>query len=33
MDGSVRGVSSSISNPTWQYALDPADGNILGTNW
>jgi prepilin-type N-terminal cleavage/methylation domain-containing protein len=33
MDGSVRGVSSSIGNPTWQYALTPADGQVLGTNW
>ena len=32
-DGSVRGVASSISQPTWQNALTPADGNPLGTNW
>ena len=32
-DGSVRGVSSSISQPTWQNAITPDDGNPLGSNW
>jgi prepilin-type N-terminal cleavage/methylation domain-containing protein len=33
MDGSVRGVSGSISNTTWAYALMPADGQVLGSDW
>jgi len=33
MDGSVRGVSGSISQTTWQYACTPDDGNVLGSNW
>jgi len=33
MDGSVRGVSSSITQNTWQFALTPADGNVLPSNW
>jgi len=33
MDGSVRGVSTSITVLTWQYAQSPADGNPLGSNW
>ncbi|OWK47385.1 hypothetical protein FRUB_01084 [Fimbriiglobus ruber] len=33
MDGSVRTVSNSISQLTWQYALTPADGNVLGSDW
>jgi len=33
MDGSVRGVSSSVSQLTWQYAFTPDDGNVLGQNW
>jgi len=33
MDGSVRGISASITPLTWQYALEPADGQVLGTNW
>jgi len=33
MDGSVRGVSSAVSQSTYQNALQPADGNVLGTNW
>jgi prepilin-type processing-associated H-X9-DG protein len=32
-DGSVRSVSSDISQPTWQNALTPADGNVLGPDW
>jgi prepilin-type N-terminal cleavage/methylation domain-containing protein len=33
MDGSVRSVNSSISQPTWQNALMPDDGNTLGSDW
>jgi len=33
MDGSVRGVNTSISQATWQFALTPADGNVLPSNW
>jgi len=32
-DGSVRLVSSSISAATWQNAILPADGNVLGSDW
>jgi prepilin-type N-terminal cleavage/methylation domain-containing protein len=32
-DGSVRFVSGGISQTTWQNALLPRDGNILGTDW
>jgi len=33
MDGSVRGVTGSITQLTWQYALTPADGMVLGSDW
>jgi len=33
MDGSVRGVSASVSQQTWDYAVQPDDGNPLGSNW
>ena len=33
MDGSVRSVSASVSQPTWQSALMPDDGVTLGTDW
>jgi prepilin-type N-terminal cleavage/methylation domain-containing protein len=33
MDGSVRTISSSISQPTWQEAITPDDGLVLGSNW
>jgi prepilin-type N-terminal cleavage/methylation domain-containing protein len=33
MDGSVRGLSSGITQVTWQNALTPADGNTLGSDW
>jgi len=33
MDGSVRGISSAISNTTWVWACMPDDGNPLGSNW
>jgi len=32
-DGSVRGVSSTVSVQTFIYACVPNDGNILGQNW
>jgi prepilin-type N-terminal cleavage/methylation domain-containing protein len=32
-DGSVRPVSSGISQLTWMYALLPADGQVLGPDW
>jgi len=32
-DGSVRTVNPSISLTTWQNAITPADGNILGPDW
>jgi prepilin-type N-terminal cleavage/methylation domain-containing protein len=32
-DGSVRGVSPSISVPTWWNACMPNDGNPLGSDW
>jgi prepilin-type N-terminal cleavage/methylation domain-containing protein len=32
-DGSVRGVSASMSVPTWVYACIPSDGNTLGNDW
>lgn len=32
-DGSVRLVSNGISALTWSYAVQPNDGNILGSDW
>jgi hypothetical protein len=32
-DGSVRTVSAKISKETWRNAMDPADGNPLGSDW
>jgi prepilin-type N-terminal cleavage/methylation domain-containing protein len=32
-DGSVRGVTPSISTQTWRNAVQPADGNVLGSDW
>jgi hypothetical protein len=32
-DGSVRGVSYSVSTKTFRDALDPDDGNPLGSDW
>jgi prepilin-type N-terminal cleavage/methylation domain-containing protein/prepilin-type processing-associated H-X9-DG protein len=32
-DGSVRNVSPAISQTTWTYALLPADGFPLGSDW
>jgi prepilin-type N-terminal cleavage/methylation domain-containing protein len=33
MDGSVRGVSSSVSQTTWNNVVQPADGNTIGPDW
>ena len=33
MDGSVRTVSPGISQSTWSNALNPADGQVLGSDW
>lgn len=33
MDGSVRGVSKSITQVTWEQAIEPADGKVLGADW
>jgi prepilin-type N-terminal cleavage/methylation domain-containing protein/prepilin-type processing-associated H-X9-DG protein len=32
-DGSVRFLSPSMSALTWDYALQPSDGNVLGSDW
>jgi prepilin-type N-terminal cleavage/methylation domain-containing protein len=32
-DGSVRGVSASITATTWQQVCDPQDGQVLGPDW
>jgi prepilin-type N-terminal cleavage/methylation domain-containing protein len=32
-DGSVRGVSSSVSAFTWWYAFTPSGGEVLGSDW
>jgi hypothetical protein len=33
MDGSARTVSVSITKQTWQNAICPNDGNVLGPDW
>jgi len=33
MDGSVRGVGTSVSQQTWIWACTPDDGNALPQNW
>jgi len=33
MDGSVRGVTSGVSQATWNAAAQPDDGVVLGANW
>ncbi len=33
MDGSVRPVSSGVSQYSWNLALQPADGQIFDTSW
>jgi hypothetical protein len=32
-DGSVRGVSQSITGLTWAQAMQPGDGSVLGSDW
>jgi hypothetical protein len=32
-DGSVRMVSTGISQSTWANAVNPADGQTLGADW
>jgi prepilin-type N-terminal cleavage/methylation domain-containing protein len=32
-DGSVRSVNAAISQTTWTWAMLPADGNTLGSDW
>jgi len=32
-DGSVRGVSAAVTQATWQNAMTPNDGAVLGSNW
>jgi prepilin-type N-terminal cleavage/methylation domain-containing protein len=32
-DGSVRTVSPAVSEATWRLALNPADGQVLGSDW
>ncbi len=32
-DGSVRLVSSGVSQTTWTYAVYPNDGQVLGSDW
>jgi hypothetical protein len=32
-DGSVRGVSASLTLRTWNAALTPAGGEVLGNDW
>jgi hypothetical protein len=32
-DGSVRGVGTGISWQTWNFAFNPSDGNVLGSDW
>ncbi len=33
MDGSVRGVSTAVSQPTWWLAVQPADGRPMPSDW
>jgi prepilin-type N-terminal cleavage/methylation domain-containing protein len=33
MDGSVRKVSTGVSQQTWSYALDPTVQSVLGPDW
>jgi len=33
MDGSVRKITPSLSQITWTYALNPADGQVLASDW
>ena len=33
MDGSVRTITAGLSQQTWTSALDPKDGQVLGSDW
>jgi hypothetical protein len=33
MDGSVRSISSGVTQVAWQNGLQPADGNVMDTSW
>jgi prepilin-type N-terminal cleavage/methylation domain-containing protein len=33
MDGSVRNINAGLSQKTWTDALEPADGQVLGSDW
>jgi len=33
MDGSARGVTGGVNGTTWNYAIQPDDGQVLGANW
>jgi len=33
MDGSIRTVSASLTQQTWNYAVTPDDGYVLGSDW
>jgi hypothetical protein len=32
-DGSVRGLSASVSPATWWAACTPSFGDVLGSDW
>jgi hypothetical protein len=32
-DGSVRGVTASVTAQTWHIAMGPQDGLVLPSNW
>jgi hypothetical protein len=33
MDGSVRTISAGLTQTAWTNALNPADGQVLGSDW
>ena len=33
MDGSVRPVTSGVSQYSWNLALNPADGQVFDNSW
>ncbi|HWG44899.1 MAG TPA: DUF1559 domain-containing protein [Gemmataceae bacterium] len=33
VDGSGHVIKTAISAPTWQYLMDPADGNVIGSDF
>ena len=33
MDGSVRGIPASITQNTWNFAISPDEGSVLGPDW